>query len=71
MVAPVCAEILAAPGAPAVIAYVLGTNADPQGYDRQRAILEEAGCVVTPTAARGAHAAAAIALRRPELAKSR
>ncbi|HEX3607041.1 MAG TPA: protein FdrA [Candidatus Dormibacteraeota bacterium] len=70
MLAPVCAEILAAPGAPAVVAYVLGTSADPQGYDRQRAILEEAGCVVTPTAARGAHAAAAIALRRPELAES-
>jgi FdrA protein len=67
IVAPVCAEIMAAPDGPRVVAYVLGTRDDPQGYGRQRRTLEEAGCIVTPTAARAALAAAAIAVRRPEL----
>jgi FdrA protein len=70
IVAPVCAEILAAPDGPRVVAYVLGTRDDPQGYGRQRRTLEEAGCIVTPTAARAALAAAAIAVRRPELVES-
>jgi FdrA protein len=70
IVAPVCAEIMAAPEGPQVVAYVLGTRDDPQGYGRQRRTLEEAGCIVTPTAARAALAAAAIAVRRPELVES-
>jgi FdrA protein len=70
IVAPVCAEITAAPEGPRVVAYVLGTRDDPQGYGRQRRALEEAGCIVTPTAARAALAAAAIAVRRPELVES-
>ena len=37
-------------GGPQVVAYVLGTEHDPQGYSRQRAVLEEAGCIVTETA---------------------
>jgi len=69
MLAPVLAEITA-DGGPVVVAYVLGTAADPQGYAAQRAVLEEAGCLVTETAARAAHAAAAIAARRPELAEA-
>jgi FdrA protein len=63
--APVCAEI-AAKGAK-VVAYVLGTDQDPQGYDKQRATLREAGCTVAATNARASLAAAAIALRKPEL----
>jgi len=66
--APVCAELTAADG-PRIVAYVLGTEDDPQVYSRQRAALEEAGCLVTETNARAAHAAAALALRRPELAE--
>jgi FdrA protein len=67
VLAPVCAEINAVADGPLVVAYVLGTRDDPQGYGRQRSTLEEVGCIVTSTAARAAHAAAAIALRRPEL----
>ena len=64
--APVCAEIMA-DGGPRVVAYVLGTDQDPQGFDRQRATLTEAGCTVAATNARASLAAAAIALRKPEL----
>jgi FdrA protein len=65
--APVCAGVIAA--GPRVVAYLLGTEADPQRYSAQRARLEEAGCVVAETNARAAYAAAALALRRPELAE--
>lgn len=64
--APVCAELMVGDG-PQVVAYVLGTEDDPQVYSRQRAALEEVGCLVAETNARAAHAAAALALRRPEL----
>jgi FdrA protein len=67
--APVCAEIMAG-GGPQVVAYVLGTDQDPQGFARQRATLTGAGCVVTATAARASLAAAAIALRKPDLIKA-
>jgi FdrA protein len=69
--APVCEEIRAGGAGPAVVAYVLGTDADPQGFAGQVARMEAAGCVVTATAARASLAAAAIALRRPDLATSR
>ena len=65
--APVCAEIRADGRGPAVVAYVLGTGADPQGLNDQRAVLTAAGCIVPPTAGRAALAAAALATRRPEL----
>jgi FdrA protein len=68
--APVLAEVMA-DGGPQVVAYVLGSSGDAQGYDRQRAALEAAGCLVTETAARGAYLAAAIAARKPELAERR
>jgi len=64
-IAGTCADIVA--GGAAVVAYVLGTRADSQGYDAQRAILEDAGVIVTETAARAAHTAAAIATRQPDL----
>jgi FdrA protein len=66
--APVCAE-LSARGGPQVVAYVLGTEGDPQRYSDQRAQLEMAGCIVPETNARAAYAAAALVLRRPELAE--
>lgn len=64
--APVCAEITGS-GGPAVVVYVLGTDGDPQGYERQRRAFTDAGCLVTETAARASLVAAAIALREPEL----
>jgi FdrA protein len=65
--APVCADIRAGGRGPAVVAYVLGTDADPQVLAAQQAALAEAGCIVPPTAGRAALAAAALAARRPEL----
>jgi FdrA protein len=65
--APVCAEIRAGGRGPAVVAYVLGTDTDPQGLAASRATLAEAGCIVPPTAGRAALAAAALASRRPDL----
>ena len=65
--APVCAR-LAAAGGPVVVAHVVGTESDPQRYSAQRAVLEQAGCVVAETNARAAYAAAALALRQPALA---
>jgi FdrA protein len=49
----------------AVVAYVLGTEGDPQNLKRQRQILEDVGCIVTETAARASLAASAIAIRDP------
>ncbi|MFI6830139.1 hypothetical protein ACIBG5_23790 [Kribbella sp. NPDC050241] len=50
-----------------VVAYVLGTELDPQGFASQQETLRRAGCIVTETAARAALAASAIALRDPAL----
>ena len=58
--APVCAEIMAN-GGPQVVAYVLGTDLDPQNRTAQRKALVDAGCIVTETAARASLAAAAVA----------
>ena len=58
--APVCRSVMA-DGGPQVVAYVLGTEGDPQNYAAQRNRLAEAGCIVTATAARASLAAAAIA----------
>ncbi|MDH3755595.1 MAG: protein FdrA, partial [Acidimicrobiia bacterium] len=65
LLAPVAARIVDA-GA-AVVAYVLGTERDPQGFEAQRDMLRQAGCIVTETAARAALAAAAIVNRDPAL----
>lgn len=69
VIAPVAAELMA-DGGPQVVAYVLGTEGDPQVYSQQRATLERAGCIVPETNARAAYAAAALVLRRPELAEA-
>lgn len=71
MLAPACSKVTASPDGPAVVAYVLGTEADPQGLDAQRRRLEDAGCILAPTAARAALASAAIASRRPGLVRER
>ena len=63
--APACAR--AVQQGVVVVAYVLGTESDPQDYARQREILRRAGCIVTETAARASLAAAAVALRDPAL----
>lgn len=65
--APVCEQIMA-DGGPQVVAYVLGSSSDPQGYEAQVEKLRVAGCIVAGTAARAAYAAAAIAGRKPEWA---
>jgi FdrA protein len=67
--APVLAEITANPEGPRVVAYVLGTDLDPQDASDQRRRLADAGCVLAPTGARAALLSAAIAERQPELAE--
>ena len=69
VLAPACAAV-ARPEGPRVVVYVLGTDKDPQGLTRQRRAFEEAGCLVAPTGARAALAAAAIARRRPEIVEA-
>jgi FdrA protein len=66
LLAPVCAEVMA-DGGPQVVAYVLGTDEDPQGFSDQRGRLVEAGCIVTETAARATLVAAALATDEPAL----
>jgi FdrA protein len=58
-------------GGPQVVAYVLGTDQDPQDYQAQRDRLVRAGCVVTETAARASFVAAAIATGDPNLERTR
>ena len=60
LLAPVCAQIMSG-GGPQVVAYVLGTERDPQRLQAQRDLLVDAGCLVTETAARASLTAAAIA----------
>ncbi len=66
VLAPACAQARDADG-PQVVAYVLGTDRDPQGYADQVATLVDAGCLVAETAARAALTAAAIAVRDPQI----
>ena len=60
ILAPVCESVMD-DGGPQIVAYVLGTERDPQGLSDQRARLVESGCIVTETAARASLAAAAVA----------
>lgn len=69
VLAPVCADITGQDDAPVVVAYVLGTDRDPQDLGQQRARFADAGCLVAPTNARAALLATAIAARRPEVAE--
>jgi FdrA protein len=70
LLAPACAEVMS-DGGPQVVAYVLGTDGDPQCYSAQRKALEDAGCLVPGTNAEAARVAAALAARRPELLEDR
>ncbi len=69
ILAPACREVSTQPDAPVVVAYVLGTDGDPQGYGAQSRQLETAGCLLAPTGARAALLAAAVAARRPAIAE--
>ena len=66
--APACRAAMGDDG-PQVVAYVLGTNQDPQGFASQREQLVQAGCMVTESAARATLAAAAIATGDSSLAR--
>ena len=68
VLAPAAAR--AAQAGAVVVAYVLGTDLDPQGLAGQRRVLLEAGCIVPRTAARAALAAAAVVNRDPALVRS-
>jgi FdrA protein len=70
VLAPACAAA-GRPGGPVVVAYVLGTDADPQGLASQRGQREEAGCLLAPTGVRAALMAAAVSRGRPALAEAR
>jgi FdrA protein len=67
ILAPACATVTSQPAGPVVVAYVLGTERDPQGYVRQCEQFQDAGCLTAPTGATAARMAAAIALRTPSL----
>jgi len=70
ILAPACQSAMAG-GGPQVVAYVLGTEHDPQSYTAQRDRLVQAGCIVTETAARASLVAAAIASGDPSLVRIR
>jgi len=61
VLAPVIRQALAARPQLAVVAYVLGTEADPQVRSRQEAVLTDAGVRLAPTNAAAARLAAALA----------
>jgi FdrA protein len=67
LLGPACESVMA-DGGPQVVAYVLGTEHDPQGFTSQRERLVEAGCIVTETSARSSLVAAALATRDEALA---
>lgn len=69
--APACADVMAIEGGPQVVAYILGTDSDPQGIASQRQKLEDAGAIIAPTNVRAALMAVAIATRRPEISEFR
>jgi len=66
---PACRSVTERPAGPRVVAYVLGTEADPQVRSAQCAALESAGCILAPTATRAALIAAALAARTPSIAE--
>lgn len=66
-----CAGVTGRADAPAVVAYVLGSDRDPQDRDLQCQCLQEAGCLLAPTATRAALLASAIAARVPVFAEVR
>lgn len=71
VLAPACEQVTQKQGGPCVVAYVLGTEEDPQGYGSQRERFGAAGCLLAPTGARAALMAAALAAGKPELVRER
>jgi succinyl-CoA synthetase alpha subunit len=59
----------AAHGSPALVAYVCGTQGDPQDLVRQEAALREAGVILASSNAQAVRAAAAIAMRHGATAR--
>jgi FdrA protein len=55
--APVVTEIAGRPDAPAIVCFVVGTDTDPQGRERQERALRDAGALLAPSSS----AAAALA----------
>lgn len=70
VLAPACARVLERPDPPVVVAYVLGSDGDPQDRSQQCERLRQAGCLLAPTASRAALLAAAITARRPEITEA-
>ena len=68
VLAPACREVTSQDDGPVVMAYVGGSDSDPQDREDQCRRLREAGCVLAPTGARAALLAAAIAAREPAIA---
>ena len=66
VLAPVCESAMAS-GGPQVVAYVLGTDRDPQILTDQRERLVNSGCIVAETAARASVIAAGVAMRDPSV----
>jgi FdrA protein len=58
--APVIAEIAARPEAPAIVCFVVGTDADPQGRERQERTLRDAGALLAPSSSAAATLAEAM-----------
>jgi FdrA protein len=67
VLAPACAKAATRPDGASVVAYVLGTDLDPQDYAGQSRQMEEAGCILAPTSATAALMAAAIAAGNPDI----
>ncbi|MBW3603069.1 MAG: protein FdrA, partial [Actinobacteria bacterium] len=69
VLAPACEKLASRDGGPVVVAYVCGSDGDPQDRAAQCRRLREAGCALAPTGARAALLAAAIAAREPAIAE--
>lgn len=69
LLAPACSAVASREGGPQIVAYVVGTDADPQDIGRQRRQLQEVGCLVAPTNSRAAMLATAVATRAPEVSE--
>jgi hypothetical protein len=63
LIAIIDAARRAADRGPAFIAFVCGTEADPQGLTRQESALVEAGVIVAPSSTAAARLARAVSIR--------
>jgi FdrA protein len=58
--APVVGEVAARDDAPAIVCFVVGTDADPQGRERQERALRDAGALLAPSSSAAAALAEAL-----------